>query len=75
MRHEAGQTYLHHMRHYGPVIDSGRAGAQSASRIYGYVSYGGVPASGATVTLAGPDSGQVNTTDSGYYEFAVSSGN
>jgi len=49
--------------------------AQSASRIYGYVSYGGVPASGATVTLAGPDSGQVNTTDSGYYEFAVSSGN
>lgn len=53
--------------------------AQTTSRIYGYVSYGGVPVNGASVTLAGPDSGQNTTVDkdghAGYYEFNVNQGN
>ncbi len=49
--------------------------AQATSRIYGYVNYGSVPVSGATVTLAGPDSGQVTTAENGYYEFSVGPGN
>jgi uncharacterized membrane protein len=49
--------------------------AQATSKIYGYVSYGGVPVSGAIVTLAGPDSGQTTTGENGYYEFSVNPGN
>jgi hypothetical protein len=52
--------------------------AQSTSTIYGYVSYGGVPTNGVTVTLAGEHSAQTVTADKdghpGYYDFTVVSG-
>jgi hypothetical protein len=52
--------------------------AQSTSKIYGYVSYGGVPTNGIPVTLAGEHSAQTVTADMdghpGYYEFTVDSG-
>lgn len=57
------------------LLTAAGSAAQSTSRVYGYVSYGGVPAAGATVTLAGPDSGQATTAENGYYEFIVGPGN
>ncbi|WP_128860062.1 carboxypeptidase-like regulatory domain-containing protein [Methanocella paludicola] len=57
------------------LLTSAGSTAQATCKIYGYVSYGGVPAGGATVTLAGPDSGQATTAENGYYEFVVTPGN
>jgi len=61
------------------LLTAACATAQSTSKIYGYVSYGGTAVNGAVVTLAGPDSGQYTTVDkdghAGYYEFNVAQGN
>lgn len=61
------------------LVTAAGSTAQSTSKIYGYVTYGGTAVNGAVVTLGGQGSGQVTTADNaghaGYYEFNLGAGN